>query len=221
MLIQSVTLSTSSTAALRTFYSAVLGLECTGPPERLSISVGASQLIYRQDANFQGFYHLAFEIPRNLSAAAQEWLTQRVPLLPDAEGNVAFEPSENWNTRNLYFADPAGNILELIARFDRPTDQPGPFDSGHLLNISEVGLVVPDVPGAVAELGSTYGLRPFNGQSDTFTAVGGHDGMLIVVPEGRGWFPIDQAAVASPLRVEFADGAVTRIVSSSTPFKDA
>lgn len=65
--------------------------------------------------------------------------------------------------------------------------------------------MVKSVPDAVQQFSGQFGLYPFNGQSDTFTAVGGHDGMLIVVPVGRGWFPVGRPAVSAPFRVKFED----------------
>jgi len=165
--------------------------------------VGTGLVVYEEERGFAGNYHLAFEVPNNLVDAAQAWLSERVTLLADQDGVMRFGPSGHWNTTNLYFDDPAGNIPELIARHDRNTEQSGPFTARHLLNVSEVGFVVSHVPDAVAQLQQQYGLSPFNGQSETFTAVGGHDGMLIVVPSGRGWFPVQRPAIIAPIRLSF------------------
>ncbi|MFC6590633.1 VOC family protein [Deinococcus lacus] len=208
MKIQTVILKTANVATLHKFYGDVLGLPCELSSLCLSIRIGATTLIYEQEATFTGFYHLAFEVPHNLVDDAQSWLQARVPLLADANGHERFGPSAHWNTTNLYFADPAGNILQLVARHGRNTAQDGPFTSGHILNVSEVGAVVDNVPIALSTLASA-GLCPFNGQSDTFTAVGGHGSMLIVVPAGRGWFPTGRSAVPAPIQVELDGGRVT------------
>lgn len=208
MQIENVSLKTAHLPALTHFYGELLGLPVTLSPPALSIEIGTSTLTYEQDETFTGFYHLAFEVPRNLTPDAQAWLSERVPLLTDAAGQSRFGPSERWNTTNFYFSDPAGNILELIARHDRKTDQPGPFSPARMLNISELGMVVGSVPEALEQLHRRYDLRPFNGQSDTFTAVGGHDGMLIVVPVGRGWFPVEKPATHAPFRATFDAGRV-------------
>ncbi|GHG00386.1 hypothetical protein GCM10017783_10660 [Deinococcus piscis] len=156
---------------------------------------------------FSGFYHVAFDIPRNRLAEAQAWLERRVPLLSDQDGTTCFVSGPHWNNTNLYFDDPAGNIMEFIARHSLEHDSDAVFDSSSVLHVSELGVVVPDVPQALAAMGRQYGLRPFGGQSDTFTALGGHDGMLIMVKEGRGWFPVGRPAVPAPFELTFQSGS--------------
>ncbi|GGR26531.1 hypothetical protein [Deinococcus ruber] len=221
MIIHRATLHAAALSLLAHFYGEILALPVEITPNTVSIRVGMSTLVYRHASEFSDTYHVAFEIPRNLVNEAQNWLARRVPLLADQDGVTRFEPSATWNTTNLYFNDPAGNILELIARHDRPTDQSGPFAAHHLLNISEIGLVVPNVPTAVAQLSQLYGLHPFNGQSATFTPVGDHDGMLIVVPTGRGWFPVQQPAVSAPLSIDFSQGTELRTVTFRHDDRDA
>ncbi|WP_412028638.1 VOC family protein [Deinococcus yunweiensis] len=197
-----LTLHAKDLNAQRNFYAGTLGLEiAVHTPQQLTIRAGTSRLTFLHDPAHTAVSHLAFDIPRTLVHAAQAWLEARLPLLPDADGHTRFEPNERWNTTNMYFADPAGNIVEFIARHDCPHDHAGPFDASHVLHLSEYGLVVDDVPDTVRWLGKTHGLHPFNGQSSTFTAVGNHDGMLIVVPARRGWMPTGQPAVAAPFEV--------------------
>lgn len=197
-----LTLHAHDLRAQRDFYAGTLGLEVAlHTPERLTIRAGSSRLTFRHDPAHTAVSHLAFDIPRTLVDEAQAWLEARLPLLPDADGHTRFGPNDRWNTTNVYFADPAGNIVEFIARHDRPSDHVGPFAASHVLHLSEYGLVVDDVPDTVRWLGQAHGLTPFNGQSDTFTAVGSHDGMLIVVPAGRGWMPTGEPAVAAPFEL--------------------
>ncbi len=198
MQIESLTLLTRDLAALHAFYGSVLELPVQLSALTLTVQVGATHLTFRQEPGFRGFYHLAFDVPPAQVDAAEAWLRRRVDLLPDPSGVQRFPPQGAWNTTNLYFDDPEGNILELIARHDLNQTGNGPFGAVGLLRVSELGVVVPDVPAAVQCLDERFGLRAFNGGSDTFTAVGGHDGMLIVVREGRGWFPVDRPAVPTP-----------------------
>lgn len=206
MHLEALTLPTRDLAAQRTFYADTLGFATRQEtPHRLTVRLGSTRLTFWQEDSFDGFTHLACDIPRNRVDEAQDWLNSRVPLLADQEGLTCFPPCGNWNTTNLYFEDAAGNILEFIARHDLPHDSAELFGPGSVLHVSELGVVVPDVPAAVWGLGRQFGLRPFNGVSDTFTAVGGHDGMLIVVPQGREWFPTRRPAVPVPFQVTFGD----------------
>lgn len=57
--------------------------------------------------------------------------------------------SRTRGTHNYYFPHPAGNILEFIAREDLPAKAGEDFRPEDILHISEIGLVVDDVPGMV------------------------------------------------------------------------
>jgi catechol 2,3-dioxygenase-like lactoylglutathione lyase family enzyme len=204
MNIHTLTLKARDLTQLFNFYSGLLGLPVQLSPPELSVQIGAAQMIFKHDDKFSGFYHLAFDIPPHQMEEAQAWLEQRTSLLTDPHGSSRFEPSRQWNTTSLYFPDAAGNILELIGRHHLPIETAGPFAAGSLHHVSELGVVVPDVPATVQQLGARFSLFPFNGSSETFTPVGGHDGMLIVVQEGRGWFPVARPAVSAPFVLEFS-----------------
>lgn len=209
MNIRTLTLPTHDLAAQHTFYTQILGLTAVSSDAcSLTIPVGSSRLTFEQVDDFSGFFHVAFDIPHTLVGQAEDWLRSRLSLLADGQGRSVFPPGDPWNTTNLYFDDPAGNILEVVARHDQLLDGTPPFGPRHLLHISELGVVVPDVPQAVSDLGQRFGLHAFNGQTDTFTPVGGHDGMLIVVREGRGWFPVGRPAVPSTFELRFEESGL-------------
>ena len=202
MNIESLTLHTRVLAQQRAFYVDTLGLTVESEDEHaLALRIGTTRLTFVQDESFGGFYHFAFSIPKNQFDAAYGWMEARIPLLTDEENQSAFELSSPWNSQGLYFDDADGNIAELIARHDLDNASGEPFGPQSLLCVSEIGLVVPDVPERVRELTRTYNLQPFDGVSDTFTAVGTHDGMFITVPEGRGWFPVGRPAVSAPFEL--------------------
>ena len=101
----------------------------------------------------------------------------------------------------MYFGDPDGNILELIARRNLANDAPGDFDASMLLRIAEFGLPTADPASTVSELERVLGLDIYDGDRQTFTAVGSETGLFIVVPIGRKWFPTEVAAAESVARV--------------------
>lgn len=124
-----------------------------------------------------------------------EWRTRlSVPLLRDEGGFDEFDFSDWGGARAIYFADPEGNIVELIAR---PVARPE-------LSLAEVGLPVTDVAAAVAALETELDLPHYDGDRQTFSAVGDDGGLLIVVSVGRGWFPIGKPAGPSPIAVTIA-----------------
>ncbi|CAM3558624.1 VOC family protein [Deinococcus frigens] len=213
MHIETVTLWTADLNAQHAFYAATLGLEAIArTPARATLRAGRTLLTFQQHADFEGFYHLAFDIPRNRVDEAEVWLRARVPLLEDAKGVSRFPLSEGWNSESLYFGDAAGNILEFIVRRDLPSDSAAPFSPASILHVSELGVIVPDVTAAVLDLERRFGLSPFNEQGSTFSPVGDQGGLLIVVREGRGWFPTGRPAIAAPFRMTFEhQGRVNRL----------
>ncbi|UQN09467.1 VOC family protein [Deinococcus sp. QL22] len=211
MHIESLTLFTPDLDVQHAFYTGVLGLDTvTRTPDSVTFQAGRTFLTFRQQGDPGRFSHLAFDIPRHQMDGAETWLRARVPLLEDEEGTSRFPLSEGWNSESLYFEDAAGNLLEFIARHDVLNDHAAPFGSGGVLHVSELGIVVPDVPAAVLDLERRFGLLTFHEQSGTFTPVGDHNGLLIVVREGRGWFPTGRPAAPAPFEITFNCGGSTQ-----------
>jgi catechol-2,3-dioxygenase len=98
-----------------------------------------------------------------------------------------------WNAEAVYFEDPDGNVLELIARHGLRNDRTGSFGPELLLGLSEVGLPVAETEPAIEILEQTFGLAVFSGDRDQFTALGDDHGLFIVVRPGRLWLPTERA----------------------------
>jgi catechol-2,3-dioxygenase len=103
-------------------------------------------------------------------------------------------PFEAWRARAAYYFDPAGNLVELIARERAPGAE-------LLMEVSEIGLPVADVSAAVDFLETELGLPHFSGDRKSFSAVGDDHGLFIVVPVGRDWLFTDRPASDAPVRV--------------------
>jgi catechol-2,3-dioxygenase len=188
MRINSLVLETASLEIQRNFYRNVLDLPVELAGEGLRIQAGWTELTFTA-SNTPVLYHFAFNIPANQFDAAMKWTAARTEILPDRAGEKVF-PSKTWNSTSLYFKDPAGNILEFIARHDLPNSASEPFGGGRILCVSEIGLATEDVPDLVDRLQDELGLSSFQGErSDTFTAVGDDEGLFVVVKQGRIWKP--------------------------------
>ncbi|ACO45235.1 glyoxalase/bleomycin resistance/dioxygenase family protein [Deinococcus deserti] len=184
MHIETLILPTRQLETQRRFYTQTLGLTTKHEtPTSVTFRTGTTRLTWQQDDLCSGFYHLAWDIAPTQVEAAERWLLARVKLLAAPDGQTRFPPGGNWNTTTLYFEDPAEHILEFVARHDSADRASRPFGAHALQRLSEFGVVVLDVNAAVDSLSR------FNGGSDTFTPLGSHEGMLIVVRDGRGWFP--------------------------------
>ncbi|RTQ51527.1 glyoxalase [Hymenobacter gummosus] len=202
MKITRLCLLTAELPALRHFYGTVLGLPVTDWDEYanelpgLRVEVGYSELLfYPAPPGHQPFYHVAFSVPHNQLAEAQQWVQARAELLPLPTGGVVAN-FVNWNAHAFYFLDPGGNVLECIARHDLPNASTAPFSAASLLGISEVGLVVADVPAAVKRVRAETAVDVFSRGPvrEDFAAIGDDRGLLILVREGRPWFPTSRPA---------------------------
>jgi catechol 2,3-dioxygenase-like lactoylglutathione lyase family enzyme len=204
MRIDELLLLTADLPALRHFYGRVLGLPVEQPrPDCLRVRVGFSRLTFRLAApGTAPFYHFAFSVPHNQLDAAHAWAGARTALLPFTDGRpIADFP--NWLARAFYFHDPAGNILECIARQPLPNASAAPFSAAGLLGLSEAGLVVPDVPAATARISRDTAITAFHrGPSrPDFAVLGDDQGLLVVSRLGRGWLPTSRPAEPHWLRV--------------------
>lgn len=208
---------------MRRFYAGMFGFpEEPSDGGNLVLKAGASLLVFTGAPAQDAYpYHFAFNIPENRSDEAKEWVSGMVPLITSTAGDDRFHFG-GWNADAFYFYDPAGNILEFIARHDLPPrEDTGPFGGQSVLSISEVGLATDDVPATVRMLQDRLAVEVYDGAgSDTFTAVGDVHGLFIVVKRGRTWFP-DTGVPAEllPLEVIVAVGGMRRYVLSGPPYE--
>jgi hypothetical protein len=187
-------LTAAPLAEMKSFYQQSLGLPVLEDrPDRLTVAAGATPIAFvpaRPDGG-RPFYHFAFNIPENKVRAARAWQLERSPLLPiparlrDPEYPDDVVNYSHWNAHSLFFFDPAGNVVEYIARHDLGNAADGPFTSSDILYASEIGLIVDDVPATAATLCGVVGVEQYRDGSDQFTALGDERGLLLVMQRGR------------------------------------
>jgi hypothetical protein len=190
--------------ALARFYGERLGFPVRRTADRVAVTVGPArvELVGGPGAPFT---HFALLVPGNRFGEALAWAQARVPLLPDARGEPAFD-FDFWDATACYFEDPAGNVVELIAhRGVAERDSEG-FGAGDLAGLSEVGLVVDDRAGAARALQAQLGLAVWDGDAEGtgLAFMGERARTLILAPPGRRWLPTERGAVASATDVELA-----------------
>jgi catechol-2,3-dioxygenase len=190
MRIDHLTLRTAHLDTLHTFYAETLGLPLVERREtRFTVQIGHSRLTFDYIADFDGAYHFAFDVPHNQITEAAQWIESHTPIIP-FRGETILQSSPRWNAHMVYFHDPAGNILELIARHRQPNASDEPFTVQSLLRISEIGIITDDVAATVTCLVEQLGVGVYDGAgSELFSAVGDEEGLLIVVKQGRIWYP--------------------------------
>ncbi|HEX8231177.1 MAG TPA: hypothetical protein VF826_17985 [Chloroflexia bacterium] len=220
MKIDTLELQTDDLLTQRQFYGDVLQLPAVASSETLQVQVGSSSLTFIQSTGSHNqAYHFAFNIPENRFEEAKAWIAERTPLITSSSGEDSFD-FVNWSAHSCYFRDPAGNILEFIARHTLPNASNQPFDERGILSISEIGMASDDVIATVEQLQGA-GMPVYDGVgSDTFAAMGDEHGLFIVVKRGRIWFP-DTGTPAGllPLKVVVSLGGSATTVLSGPPYE--
>jgi catechol-2,3-dioxygenase len=202
MFIDDLRIGTADLRSTAQFYREVLELVVGSSGDAAVVTVGRSTITFVERPGFHESNHLAFTIPKNRFAEAKAWVTERVAPMTWDGSETELRLGEPWNSESVYFLGPDDLILELITRghLDNATDEP--FSSAQLLCVSEVGLATASVPDAFADVRRVFGVETFAGESPHFTTAGGQEGLLILVSEGRPWFPTtDLRASTGTVRV--------------------
>ncbi|PQP82977.1 ring-cleaving dioxygenase [Paenibacillus sp. PCH8] len=212
MMIEELQLYTTRLEDLKRFYRDTLGMKVSDATnQEFNLQVGRTKMIFKPcKTESEPFYHFAWMIPTNRFKQAKQWVTPRVTLSRDGSRDETY--STNWDSHSLYFEDPAGNIIELIAHHtvQNESDHDRDFTTEDILQVCEIGLVTDDVLSTVNEL-QQFGLARWGEGSDTFAPVGDVHGLFIVVKKERTWFFSKQKAQIYPLEVSIRDVGKLRI----------
>jgi hypothetical protein len=212
MQIKTLRLQTSHLLPLYYFYKDLLELPVDKTSKHsITIIAGQSQLIFNEvNKTKNPFHHFAFNIPNNKFKEALQWMQSKVELLwlDDYKSYVA--DFVNWHAKSFYFKDPAGNILEMIARFDLNDEADISFSSRHIRNISEIGIVLPinTFDENINALMKRFPISYFNKQPPLphFRAIGNDDGLFVIVPENRVWFSTkNEMSKIFPVKISFIE----------------
>ena len=181
---------------MKAFYGKTLELAILEEkPDRFTIEAGETRITFAGSTDSvdgrSPFYHFAFNIPENKILKALEWQQARTPMLPIPERNRAagFPPEvvdySHWNAHSIFFLDPAGNVVEYIARHDLKNADNNAFSWTDILYASEIALVVDDVEAEAARLAELADVRQYKGATDQFKAMGDEYGLLLIMKRGR------------------------------------
>ncbi len=211
MQIQEVALTVTGLAAAARFYRDVLELPVTEQPGQATVTIGSSRLALEEGDQFAGAHHLAIGITPADFEVARGWLSQRVePIV--VNGSEVIEGPEGWDSRSVYFLGPEDIVLEYIARDADSSAPAGDGQAPRPVSLSEVGIGVPSVAGAVRALSGELGLPTFPPHKAQFAPVGDHDGLIILVDQNRVWFPTDtQQAARGPVTVKLTAPQAARL----------
>lgn len=199
-----VTLYTNQLEDMKGFYEYQLGFRIVEEDEiSFTLSIGESQLVFRESER-AAVYHFALNIPGNQFTLAKWWAGERVTLNRQEGMDEVFYA--NFDADAFYFQDPAGNVVEFIAR--RSVDRMGNFTVDSLLDISEVSITTPDVEEVGEAIESmdipVRGNKGIDPKSLNFLG-SGHTYIILVAPK-RTWYFSKQKSETHPLSIELSDG---------------
>jgi catechol-2,3-dioxygenase len=207
MRIRELKLLTSRLAEQKEFYTRTLGLPMVDEQNDLvAVQVGETKLVFAEaQEGSEPYYHFAFNITENKLLQAKAWIAERsIDLSRDDPDNWY---SKSWNSNAIYFYDPAGNIVEFIARHGLANAQEGSFTERDILYVSEIGLVPDNVATVVTILQEKIGVEVYKGSvSEEFAALGDEYGLFILSRRGRIWLASDKRSQAHPIDVRIEDG---------------
>ncbi|QMV40029.1 VOC family protein [Cohnella cholangitidis] len=193
---------------LKEFYCTMLELPILEyTPSSLSILAGSSKLIFVHSTDVVNpYYHFAFNISENKVDQALKWLQARAVPINQVEGNDVLY-SESWNSDSIYFYDPAGNIVEFIARHSlRQGSNAKGFSALDILNISEIGLPSEDVLDLSAHLQEKYEEPVYRSGNAMFTPIGDEEGLMILSSLDRNWLGSSKKVAIFPMEIVLTKG---------------
>ncbi|MEO8664733.1 MAG: ring-cleaving dioxygenase [Ignavibacteria bacterium] len=219
MRIKELTIYTSGLNDLKEFYSDKIGIRMSRESENsFALQTLSTMITFNVSEHIQDpFYHFAFNIPEDQFKEAKEWTKKRVELIK-LNGEDEFD-FKSWNAHSIYFYDPAGNIIELIARHNLKNNTQEIFSDKSLLNVSEIGCPVHDVKDFYDVLKNKFNVPEFSGDMKTFTAAGDDEGLFIIVPDGRKWFPDCPDAKIFPMTVKIDSNKIEELEFEDLPYK--
>lgn len=203
MKIDQIQIKTNDIQKTKAFYQNVLGLFILEEDTKwITFQAGSSILKFVEDPQFNSIYHFAFNIPENQLEEAIQWSKDKVDLIVLEDKSVVTH-FENWNAHSLYFYDNNGNLLEFIARHDLENEQLGEFKPESILSISEIGIVTENPLELGNQLIEEHGLHFFSQNTNTekFSAIGDHEGLLILVQPTRNWYPTQIPSESNPTEI--------------------
>ena len=188
-------LSGASMNAMKTFYGKTLDLRVMDErADRFTVEAGETRITFVTSPDTVDgrapFYHFAFNISETKIVKALEWQKARTPMLaiPEPHRAAGFPPEvvgyPQWNAHSVFFLDPAGNVIEYIARHDMKDGDDSAFSWADILYASEIGLVVDDVAAAADAIKSMTTLSPFKAGNGELMAMGDEWGLLLLMKRG-------------------------------------
>jgi len=191
-LIENIRLLTSTPLhEMKAFYVQKMGFPVVRENSReITFGVKESTVTFVKIDEKEGapWYHFAFNIPENKLRKALHWQQKRCAVIPtprqarDPQYPVEVRHFPHWNAHSVFFWDPAGNLLEHIARHDLHNGRGGDFSTDDILNISEIAFVVDDQQKMAKAMNRQLGLGAYPQNTNFWWAMGDEKGLVLAIP---------------------------------------
>jgi hypothetical protein len=219
---QRIRLHTAKRAELHDFFAKTLELPVATTGNVLQVQAGRCMLEFVDAAaGTSPYYHFAFNIPENKLAESMDWLRPRCPIFKNPITGQEVYDFVNWNANSFYFLDPAGNILEFIARHTLRNASARRFDARGILSVSEIALVAPALSVLADRLNAELGVLdyPHPNASQEFKPMGDEHGLFILVRTGRSWLRESLRAEVYPVEVNLCGGHEQELTWYGLPYR--
>jgi catechol 2,3-dioxygenase-like lactoylglutathione lyase family enzyme len=206
MRIRQLTIATGELDGQAVFYGERLGLPVGRDEKGIEVRLRDSTIRFeRAGPDLDARYHFAINVPGDSIEAAVAWLGERAEVLSFDGDPVRTDVGVGC----VYFLDPAGNVVELIAspHIEGVGER---FGSESLIEVAEIGIAAADVDATAAAVQEAFA-EPVRWSDSELTAVGDRHAVVIIAPVGRGWIPVDLAAHALPTEIVAYDEGQFRI----------
>jgi catechol 2,3-dioxygenase-like lactoylglutathione lyase family enzyme len=206
-----LTLDCADLGAQEEFWAGTLGLDVArGRDDELAVRLRSSTICFRRAApGTAPRHHFAINVPPGSIERAAAWLEERHELLsfhgvPDEEEGATIVHADR-GTPAVYFLDPVGNVVELIANVRLgEAEVGGGFGPEALLDLAEVGIAAAEPEATSAALRDFLGEDVLWGGAPDWllTAIGDARSVVIVAPVDRGWIPVALPARPTPTEID-------------------
>jgi catechol 2,3-dioxygenase-like lactoylglutathione lyase family enzyme len=190
--------------ANRVFWNETMGFPLVDQTSgSFTVQIGESRLKFiPKNTTNPPIYHFSISIPQNQVEKALDWLkndgnkypdgpTQPITIIKDELSGAEIISKPLYNANSVFFADAAGNVIELIARNNIDNAVEGNFSMQQFLKISEVSVVTKQVRQCEEMLDEEFGAKAFPRTTSGYKPVGGAEGVFLLVIPGRPWIPTE------------------------------
>ncbi|AQQ54797.1 VOC family protein [Planococcus lenghuensis] len=172
MKIRHIYLETDRLSELKAFYRSLFPVIEEGKTH-FTLLAGDTAMTFTL-AGGHAFYHFAFGLTEEKYRRTVQLLDESISRLQGKNGEEEFM-SGQWKRKQVYYRDPAGNLIEVMRHPGRP-------------GLLEIGLPVRNVPDFIEEV-TKHIPTSYSAESEMFAFLGDGNGVLVVTKEGRPWFP--------------------------------